>query len=391
MGGRGAGKTRAGSEWIRTQVEGAGPRDAGRAKRVALIGETYDQARDIMVFGDSGILACTPPDRTPQWHASKRKLIWPNGAEAQLFSASDPEALRGPQFDCLWADELAKWKKGRAAWDMAQFALRLGAHPRQVITTTPQPVALLKEILAEEDTVLTSAPTSANAMHLAKSFLETVTRRYAGTLLGRQELDGVLLDEIEGALWSLGQFDQHRMEVPPKLDRIIVAIDPAVTSGNAADHCGIIVAGVTHAEDLRDWHAYVLADRTLSGATPQDWARAALAAAQDYHADRIIAEVNQGGDLIETLLHQIDPFAPFKAVRAHHSKTLRAEPVAALYAQGRVHHIGALTDLEDQMAQMTRQGYRGRGSPDRVDALVWALHELMIDAAPQARPRVRVL
>jgi len=392
MGGRGAGKTRAGAEWVRSEVEGARPLDPGRSKRVALIGETYEQARDIMVFGDSGLLACSPPDRKPVWEASRRRLVWANGAIAQVFSAFDPEALRGPQFDAAWVDELAKWKKGAAAWDMLQFALRLGEHPRQVVTTTPQNVGVLKDILERASTVVTSAPTSANRAYLAASFLEEVTAKYGGTRLGRQELEGVLLEDAEGALWTNEMIEAVRVDAAGELNRIVVAVDPPVTGHSASDECGIIVAGVSQAEAIGDWRAVVLEDASVAGASPTGWAEAVVRAAHKWGADRVVAEVNQGGDLVETVVRTVDPLISYRAVRAAKGKVARAEPVAALYEQGRVGHLRGLGPLEDQMVQMTANGFAGRGSPDRVDALVWALTDLMLEPAGRYRaPRMRGL
>lgn len=393
MGGRGAGKTRAGAEWVRAQVEGARPTDPGRASRVALVGETFDQVRDVMIFGDSGILACSPPDRRPDWEATRRRLVWPNGATAQAFSAHEPEALRGPQFDAAWVDELAKWKKAEESWDMLQFALRLGGHPQQVITTTPRNVAVLKAILNNPSTVVTHAPTEANRAYLAQSFLEEVRARYAGTRLGRQELEGVLLDDVEGALWTTAQLEAVRVAKAPAMDRVVVALDPSVSGGAGSDECGIIVAGASTRGGPQDWRGFVLEDATVRG-RPTDWARAAIGAMERWGAERLVAEVNQGGDMVESVLRQIDPLVPFKALRAARGKSARAEPVAALYEQGRIRHCrdGQLGVLEDQMCRMTVQGYAGRGSPDRVDALVWALHELMIEpAAHWRRPQVRGL
>ncbi len=391
MGGRGAGKTRAGSEWVRAQVEGATPLGPGRARRVALVAETFDQGRDVMVMGDSGILACSPPDRRPVWEAGRRRLVWANGATATVFSAHEPEALRGPQFDAAWADELAKWKKAEETWDMLQFALRLGRHPQQVVTTTPRNVGVLKAILRNASTVVTHAPTDANRAYLAESFLAEVEARYAGTRLGRQELEGVLLDDVEGALWATAAIEAGRVDAAPKLDRIVVAVDPSVTGGAASDECGIIVAGVVCDGPPQEWRAYVLEDASVRGG-PLDWARAAIAAMERHGAERLVAEVNQGGDLVESVIRQVDPLVPFRSLRAGRGKGLRAEPVAALYEQGRVRHLRGLGTLEDQMCRMTVRGLEGRGSPDRLDALVWAIHELMIEPAGQyRRPQVRTL
>ncbi len=392
MGGRGAGKTRAGSEWVRAQVEGARPLDEGRARRVALVGETVDQVREVMIFGDSGILACSPPDRRPTWEAGRKRLVWPNGAIATVHSAYDPEGLRGPQFDAAWVDELAKWKKAEATWDQLQFALRLGEDPRVCVTTTPRNVGVLKALLKSPSTVVTQAPTEANAANLAASFLEEVRARYEGTRLGRQELDGVLLEDAEGALWTSAGLEAARVRALPDLDRIVVALDPAASGTATSDECGIVVAGVKMTGPPQDWRATVIADCTVAGATPAGWAQAAVSAMEQYGADRLVAEVNQGGQMVAEVVRQVDPLVPYKAVHASRGKVARAEPVAALYEQGRVRHMPGLDALEDQMCRMTLHGYEGKGSPDRVDALVWALHELMIEPAAKWRaPRVRSL
>lgn len=392
MGGRGAGKTRAGSEWVRSEVEGSRPCDPGRSRRVALVGETIDQVREVMVFGDSGILACSPPDRRPTWESSRKRLVWPNGAVAQVFSAHEPESLRGPQFDAAWVDELAKWKKAEDAWDMLQFGLRLGQTPRQVVTTTPRNVGVLKRILDNPSTAVTHAPTEANRAYLASSFLEEVRARYAGTRLGRQELDGVLLEDAEGAMWTMAMLEGLQIEKAPEMDRIVVAVDPPVSGNEASDSCGIVVVGARLTGSPQDWSAVVLEDATVQGTSPRGWAEAALAAMARHGADRLVAEVNQGGDLVETVVRQVDPMVPFRAVRASRGKAARAEPVAALYEQGRVKHVRGLGTLEEQMCQMTVRGFEGRGSPDRVDALVWALQELILDpAAKFRRPRIRGL
>ena len=392
MGGRGAGKTRAGAEWVRTQVEGARPGDPGRAGRVALVGETIDQVREVMIFGESGILACSPPDRRPVWEATRKRLVWPNGAVAQVFSAHEPESLRGPQFDAAWVDELAKWKKAEETWDQLQFALRLGPNPQQVVTTTPRNVAVLKAILSNPSTVVTHAPTDANRAHLAASFLEEVKARYGGTRLGLQELDGALLEDAEGALWTSALLERGRVDEVPALSRIVVAVDPPVTGHAGSDECGIVVVGAVTDGPAQDWRAYVLEDASVQGTSPDGWARAAIEAMQRHGADRLVAEVNQGGDLVQAVIRQVDPLVSFKAVRASRGKSARAEPVAALYEQGRVHHLRGLARLEDQMCRMTARGYEGRGSPDRVDALVWALTALMVDPAQAVqRPQVRRL
>ena len=392
MGGRGAGKTRAGAEWVRSMVEGSAPLDHGQCRRLALVGETVAQVRDVMVFGESGILACSPPDRRPEWQASKGRLVWPNGAIAQVFSAHEPEGLRGPQFDGAWVDELAKWKKAQDTWDMLQFALRLGERPRVCVTTTPRNVGVLKDLIKAPSTVVTSAPTEANKAFLAESFLDEVRTRYAGTRLGRQELDGVLMEDAEGALWTTSALEALRVELAPEMDRIVVAVDPPVTGGPKADECGIVVVGAVTRGPVQDWRAYVLADESVTAASPAAWAAAAVRAVQSWGAERLVAEVNQGGEMVSEVIRQIEPMMPIRAVHASRGKVARAEPIAALYEQGRVHHLRGLGALEDQMCLMTVQGYDGKGSPDRVDALVWALHELMIEPAAKWRhPRVRVV
>jgi len=388
LGGRGAGKTRAGAEWVRAQVEGARPLKPGRCKRMAIIGETFDQAREVMVFGDSGILACSPPDRRPLWQASRKCLVWPNGAEAMIYSASEPEALRGPQFDGAWVDELAKWKRGQDTWDMLQFGLRLGDHPQVCVTTTPRNVGVLKALLALGSTVTTHAPTEVNAAHLARSFLNEVRTRYANSSLGMQELDGLLLDEVDGAMWTRDLLDAQRCGTLPALDRVVVAVDPPAGDGKRSDACGIVVAGAARGKDGL-MTAYVLEDASVQGRRPAEWAACAVEAVRRWNADRVVAEVNQGGAMVEEVLRQVDPYLPVTRVHASDGKAIRAEPVAALYEQGRVFHSAGLAELEAQLCLMTPMGFQGGGSPDRVDALVWAVSHLIVPGKPPVQPRVR--
>ena len=290
-------------------------------------------------------------------------------------------------------DELAKWPKAQEAWDQLQFALRLGDNPRQVVTTTPQNVAALKSILQNPSTVTTHAPTDANRAYLAASFLEEVKTRYAGTSIGKQELEGVLLDSVEGALWNAKMLDLCRVHKVPPLNRIVVAIDPPVTGKAGSDECGLVVVGAVTEGPAQDWRAYVLEDASINRASPDTWARAAIAAMDRHKADRLVAEVNQGGEMVTAMIRSIDALVPIKTVHATLSKGTRAEPVSALYEQNRVFHLPGLAALEDQMCQMTAQSYLGKGSPDRVDALVWALTELMLDPARKLRsdPQVRTL
>lgn len=309
------------------------------------------------------------------------------------MSASSPEALRGPQFDCAWADELGKWRRGRDTWDMLQFALRLGDHPKTLVTTTPRNIGVLKEILEAADTVVTHAPTTANRANLAPGFLTKVYADYSGSRLGQQELEGKMLEDVEGALWPLDCLDAVKRPDAPHLDRIVVAVDPPASSKSTADACGIVVAGLQQiGEGPQDWRAWVLEDASVRGSSPAQWAARVVDAARTWQADRVVAEVNQGGDMVETVLRQQDPLLSYRGVHASRGKSVRAEPVAALYEQGRVFHLPGLRELEAQMGEMTVIGFEGKGSPDRVDALVWALTDLMIDpAAAFRRPQIRRL
>ena len=384
LGGRGSGKTRAGAEWVRAVALGLWP-DEPPARRIALVGPTQAHVRAVMIEGVSGLMAIHAANERPQLEISKGQLVWPNGAIAQFFSAEDPEGLRGPQFEAAWCDELGRWKRAGRAWDMLQFALRLGTNPRQVVTTTPRANATLKRIMADPATALTRARTVDNAANLAPSFIAEITRVYAGTALGRQELDGEMISERADALWQRKWVVDLRAKATPEdMVRIVVAVDPPVTATANADTCGIVVAGVGP-----DKRAYVLADRSLQGRDPSTWARAAIAAYHDFKADRIVAEVNQGGDLVVNVLRQIDANVPVKKVYATRGKFLRAEPVAALYSEARVVHVGEFPALENQMCDFGPEGLSEGRSPDRVDALVWALTDLMLST--HTKPLIRPL
>jgi phage terminase large subunit-like protein len=323
-----------------------------------------------MVEGESGVLAICPPAERPLYEPSKRRLTWPNGAMATVYSADEPERLRGPQHDGAWCDELASWRFADAAWANLQFGLRLGQAPRVVVTTTPKPIRIVKELLALESTVVTRGSTYENRGNLADSFIQAVRDRYEGTRLGRQELYAELLEDAEGALWKRDELDDHRVRLAPDLKRIVVAVDPAATSNEESNETGIVVAGVA-----KDGQGYVLDDRTCR-ASPLKWAERAVSAYHAFRADRLVAETNQGGDMVRTTIATVDPKVAYKAVHATRGKLTRAEPVAALYEQGRVHHVGSFPDLEDQLCQWEP----GAPSPDRLDALVWCLTELMLDA-----------
>jgi predicted phage terminase large subunit-like protein len=371
LAGRGFGKTRTGAEFVRAMVA------EEKARRIALVAPTALDARSVMVEGESGLLSIGPPRQRPFYEPSLHRLTWPNGAVATLYSADEPNRLRGPQHDLAWCDELAAWRYP-AAWDMLMFGLRLGQDPRTVVTTTPRPIRLVRELLADPKVAVTRGRTEENKDNLAPAFLEQIVRRYHGTRLGRQELDGELLDDMPGALWTHALIDSARVTQAPDLARVVVAIDPAVSSHEGSDETGIVVAGRD-----RDGHGYVLADASGHYA-PAEWARRAVALYAEHQADRIVAEVNNGGEMVEATLRVVDPSVPFAAVHASRGKVARAEPVAALYEQGRVHHLGALPRLEDQMCAFTSDGDAGGGSPDRVDALVWALTDLLLAPTPGA-------
>lgn len=394
LAGRGFGKTRCGAEtvikWARTGV----------CKRIALVAEDSADARDVMVEGESGILACSPRDFKPKYEPSKRRLTWPNGAQATLFSAEDYDSLRGPQFDGAWCDELCKWRYAQEAWDNLQFGLRLGEHPRQIVTTTPRPIRLLKDIILRTDTAITKGNTRENLANLATPFVKAVIEKYEGTRIGRQELNAELLDDTPGALWNRTMIDEFRIrpanpESPvllPAFQRIIVAVDPAKELNDKkkkSEHkermvaeTGIVVVGL----DDRG-HGYVLEDLSMMG-SPEEWGRTAVTAFDDWAADLIVYEANQGGEMVAAVLRgaakslkedklRSADFIPLKDVHATRGKYVRAEPVSQLYEQGKVHHVGTFPELEDQMCEYTPDGNMGY-SPDRMDALVWGLTQLLV-------------
>jgi len=386
LAGRGFGKTRSGAEWVREKVR----RGAGR---IALVAPTMADARDIMVRGESGILSvCWKGDYTraghllgrPRYEVTRRRLVWANGAQALLFSAEEPERLRGPQHDALWADELCAWRHAQETWDMAMFGLRLGADPRACVTTTPKPLALIRQLADDPANVVTRGTTYDNAKHLAPGFIASMRSKYHGTALGRQELMGEFLAEREGALWSRDRLDAQRRETPGDLHRIVVAIDPPAGSKESSDACGIVAAGLAP-----DGKAHVIADASIRAAKPIVWAARAVALYETLGADLMLAEVNQGGDMVETVIRQVEPRVALKKVHATRGKRLRAEPVAALYEQARVTHAPGLDALEDEMCVFGTDGLASGRSPDRLDALVWAVSELMLSR--RGEPRVRGL
>ena len=384
MAGRGFGKTRAGAEWVRMIAE------ADCEARIALVSSSLAEARSVMVEGESGIIACCPPGREPAFEPSLRRLRWPNGAQAQLFSAAEPERLRGPQHSHSWCDEIGKWplshERAIRCWDNLLMGLRLGKDQRIAVTTTPRAVPLMRRLLDREttdDVVVTRGSTFDNAINLPRRFLEAMESEFAGSQLARQEIAGELLDDLEGALWSRTLLERVREDGPcPLHRRVVVAVDPPASANG--DECGIVVCALGE-----DGIGRVLADCSVAGAQPDGWARAVANAAQEWEADRVIAEANQGGAMVESVLRAANSTLPVKLVHASRGKVARAEPVAALYAAGRVSHRGLFAQLEDQLCGLMVAGdYAGPGrSPDRADALVWALTELMLGRS--VRPSVR--
>lgn len=384
LAGRGFGKTRVGAEWVREQVE------SGKARRIALVARTAADARDVMVEGESGILAISPPWFRPKYEPSKRRLTWPNGAIATTYSGDEPSLLRGPQHDAAWADERAAWRYDDA-WDQLMFGLRLGDDPRCVVTTTPRPTKAIKELVADPTTHVTRGSTYENRANLAKAFLDTIVKRYEGTRLGRQELEAAILEDTEGALWTMALIEATRtQDRPESLDRIVVGVDPAVTSGESSNETGIVVCGMRGRGLAAEY--FVLEDFSVHG-TPDEWARRTKAAYEAWDADLIVGEVNNGGDLVEHTLRTVAPNLPYKAVRASRGKVKRAEPISALWEQKRARIVGSLAKLEDQMTTWV-PGMSAEDSPDRMDAMVWAMTELSGGVpkpgkmrAPMAAPR----
>ena len=380
MAGRGFGKTRAGAEWAREIA------DADPEARIALIAASLGEARSVMVEGESGLLAICPPGHMPSFEPSLRRLTWPNGAQATLYSAGEPESLRGPQHSHAWCDELAKWDNanGRAikAWDNLLFGLRLGEQPRALITTTPRAVPLLQRLLVEDEVAVTRGKTEENIEHLPSRFIRDIRRTYGKSLLARQELDGELIEDLPGALWTRALIEECReASASAASARVVVGVDPPASAGG--DACGIIVVALGE-----DGIARVLADASVTKPSPERWARAVAQAARAWQADRVIAEANQGGAMVGSVLRAAEIALPLKLVHASRGKVARAEPVAALYEAGRVRHAGTFPALEDELCGLIAGGaYQGPGrSPDRADALVWAMSELMLGR--RGRPRV---
>lgn len=363
LAGRGGGKTRTGSETVREWKNDY--------PRIHLVGPTAGDVRDVMVEGESGILTISPPWDKPDYEPSKRKLTWKNGAVALLFSAEEPDRLRGPQCYKAWADEVAAWKYEEETWDQLQFGLRLGDNPQVVATSTPRPTKTIKELVKDPSTHLTKYSTYDNKANLSPKFFDRILAKYEGTRLGRQEIHAEILEDVEGALWNMELIEANRRKEAPELTRIVVAIDPAVTNNPDSDETGIVAVGKSAAGI-----AYVLEDDS-GNYSPKGWAMKAIKLLDKHQGNIIVAEVNNGGDLVEANIKSLDPSTPYKAVRASRGKVTRAEPVVSLYEQGKVKHVGSHPELEKQMTTWDAQS--GEKSPDRVDALVWAVTELLLN------------
>jgi phage terminase large subunit-like protein len=372
LGGRGAGKTRAGAEWLSAGAE--------KGARFALVGPSLHDVREVMIEGPSGLRAVALADNKPRYEVSRRRVIWPRGGVAYAHSAEDPESLRGPEFDGAWCDEFCAWPRAGDTLALLRMAVRRGSDPRLVVTTTPKPTPALRGLMAEPGVVTQRMKTAQNAENLAPAFLDYLMSVYGGTSLAAQELDGLLVENAEGALWRAADLARCRAARPPSLERIVVAVDPPATQGG--DACGIVVAG------RLGRMAFILADRSEKGLSPIGWARVVAGAAAEFGAAYVVAEVNQGGDMVRSTLAAAECRVPIRMVRARVGKRARAEPVAALYEQGRVAHCGAFPMLEEEMMGLGSDALSH--SPDRADALVWALTDLMLGAEGSA-PRLREL
>lgn len=375
MAGRGSGKTRTGAETVKGRVESK-PKGHREHSRIALVAETAADARDVMVEGESGILAISDPKFMPVYLPSRRLVKWPCGCRAMTYSGEEPDQLRGPQHDFAWVDELAKYKYPEETMDNLELGLRLGEIPQVLITTTPRPIKVVREIMQDNQFVVTTDSSYSNIQNLAPSFIERVIKKYEGTRRGRQELHAEVLDDVEGALWTRSRIERNRVRVSPALIRIVVAIDPSVSDSEESDEVGIVVCGMAPHRD-GNMHGYCLDD--LSGIfTIDQWAQRAVKAFDTYEADVIVGEVNNGGDLVEKVIHTVRATLPFRKVWASRGKAVRAEPISALDEQGKIHHVGMFAELEDQLCNFTPDGYIGGGSPDRADAYVWGFTELML-------------
>ena len=394
MTGRGFGKTRAGAEWVSELARRGGP-----GLRIALVGATPAEVERVMVKGESGLIAVARAEEDLLWYPTRGLVEFSSGAQAFVYSGANPDGLRGPQHHFAWCDELAKWAYPEATWDNLMLGLRLGAEARALVTTTPRPIALLRRLLGAGSSALTRGRTADN-LNLADDFVGDVTERYGGTRLARQELDGELIEDVEGALWTRATIEKGRVgdshfshggdpsgpaarESDCPLTRVVVGVDPPASA--SGDACGIVVCGLG-----ADGVGYVLGDCSVAGLSPEGWARAVVRAAEIWGAERVVAETNQGGEMVESVLRTVDSALPVRPVRARYGKGRRAEPVSALFERGKAKFAGAFPELEDQLCGMTVAGYEGPGrSPDRADAMVWAMAELLL--GERAEPRIRML
>jgi phage terminase large subunit-like protein len=369
-----------GSEWIRYLAH------KYPGCRIALVAETAADARDVMIKGDSGLLSVDPTLSDDSWSPTNRCLTWPNGTKAYTYNGTTPDQLRGPQHHFAWVDELAKFEYMQEAWDQLQFGLRLGEHPQVLVTTTPRPLPLIKKLVADPSNAITRGSTLDNQNNLASSTVKALYETYGNSRLGRQELEGEILGDIPGALWTRESIDVNRVkQVPEDLERVFVAVDPATSANEGSDENGIVVVGLARDSDGYA-RGYVLEDASLKG-PPEEWAKKAVFLYRKWSADKIIAEKNQGGLMVESVLKAADRSVPVKLVHASRGKVIRAEPISTLYEQGRVHHVGMFPKLEDQMCEFSVDNVRNKstGSPDRVDALVWGLTELFEKIAGRRR------
>ncbi len=386
IGGRGSGKTRTGSEWIHAQAIGKQPmaEKSVPAKSIGLIGETFADVRDVMIEGESGILSIAPLAERPEFIASRRLLLWPNGCKGIILSADDPQSIRGLQFSAVWGDELCKWRYARKCWDMLQFTLRLSENPKILLTTTPKPMPLLQEIKQSKLTKNSHMKTDDNSSNLPHVFMQNIHERYDGTRLGHQEIEGIILADDQESLFNRHIIEKNRCYKLPTLTHKVIAVDPPARSHSHSSACGIVVAGIAENK-----HIYIIEDATCIQVKPVEWSQACIASYHKHAANHLLVEDNQGGEMVESIIKQFDSTVNFHPVNARKNKWMRAEPVASLYERGVVHHVGYYSKLEDEMCGFT-QNFYNKKSPDRLDALVWAV-DFLTRYQENKEPKIRQL